>query len=333
MNRKTPYVSVVMPVYNCPEYITEAIESILRQSFEDFEFIIIDDGSTDRTPEIIRTFTDHRIRFFQQENQGLAATLNRGIDLSNGQYIARQDQDDVSLPERLARQTEYLNTHSDCGMVGTWAEIWVGEEKSERVHRHPCDNMTLQYELLLNNPFVHSSVMLRKSVFDKIGRYSTDRNRQPPEDYELWSRIARCYEVENIPEILLVYREVPRSMSRSGVSPFLDRLVTISSENISWAAGVSPDDPSSTNIAALVHNVKDRLVGEPDFQSMADIFGKAAARLSDNNAKLQKDAYYRVSQLKYSYWSMNSVGIERKIFFRILRIKSKFLKMLNGWER
>jgi len=325
-------VSVVLPAYNCPSYIGAAIKSMLDQTFDNFEFIIIDDGSTDNTPEIIQTFNDPRIRFFQQKNQGLAATLNRGIVMARGKYIARQDQDDISLPKRLAKQVEFLEAHPECGMVGSWAEIWVGEEKSERTHQHPSSNMMLQYELLFNNPFVHSSMMLRKSVLDRVGGYSVDRERQPPEDYELWSRIARCYEVRNIPEILLIYREVPNSMSRSGVSPFLNRLVTISSENIAWAADVPADDPAPINIAALIHTVNDRLVGEPDFRSMASVLQKAVVRLSNNNAWLRREAGYRLEQLKYSYWNANPMGYGRRILCRMLRAKSKFLRMLNSWS-
>jgi len=125
-------VSVVLPAYNCPAYLGMAIKSILDQTFENYEFIIIDDGSTDNTPEIIQTFIDPRIRFFQQQNQGLAATLNRGIELARGKYIARMDQDDISMPERLAKQVKYLDSHPECGMIGTWAEIWEEEKKNRK---------------------------------------------------------------------------------------------------------------------------------------------------------------------------------------------------------
>jgi glycosyltransferase involved in cell wall biosynthesis len=332
-NVKANLVSVLLPVYNGAEYLVEAINSILAQTFQDFELIVINDGSTDASSEIVRSFHDKRIAFYQQQNQGLAATLNRGIEISRGKYIARQDQDDISMPERLAEQVKFLELHPDCGMVGTWAEIWVGEEKTKRTHQHPCDNLALQYELLFNNPFVHSSVMLRRSALDRVGGYSTDRNRQPPEDYELWSRIARCYEVRNISKTLLVYREVPHSMSRSGVSPFLNHLITISAENIAWAANLPSDDPAPINIAALVHNVKDRLIGEPDFRSMANVLRKAVARLSNNNASLQREAYYKLEHLKYSYWNGSHTGTGRRIFYRILRAKSKFLRMLSSWRQ
>ncbi len=330
MSKRPPRVSVVMPVYNGERYLREAVESILNQTFSDFEFIIIDDGSSDISADIVRSFRDERIRFNQQENQGLAATLNRGIEVARGEYIARQDQDDISLPERLAKQVKYLDSHPECGMVGTWAEIYLEEKKTERAHRHPSDNITLQYELLFNNPFVHSSMMLRKSALEQVGRYSTDRERQPPEDYELWSRIARNYEVANIPEILQIYREIPGSMSRTGLSPFLNQLVTISAENIAWASNVPANDPSPVNIAALIHNANHRLLGEPDFRSMYAVLQKAVARVSQNDASLEREARYRVDHLKYAYWTAKHPGISHRFVYYMQKAKSKILRILSN---
>jgi glycosyltransferase involved in cell wall biosynthesis len=326
---KIPTVSVVLPVYNCPDYIGQAIESILSQGFGDFELIIIDDGSIDSTPRMIEAFTDPRISFIQQENQGLAATLNRGIELSHGKYVARQDQDDVSFPERLARQVEYLELHPECGMVGTWAEIWEAEKKTKREHRHPADNLILQYELLFNNHFVHSSMLLRKSALDQVGGYSTDQERQPPEDYELWSRIARYYQVANIPEILLIYREIPRSMSRVGISPFLNHLVTISAENIAWAANIPDNDPSAVNIAALIHKAYHRVIGEPDFKKMHEVAKKAVGRVTQNDARLQREAEYKIEQLRYTYRNSIHPGVGSALFYYTLKAKTKFLQMLK----
>ena len=205
-NISRPLVSVILPVYNGAVYLREAIESILDQSYANFELIIINDGSRDDSERIIKSIPDARIRYYCQENQGLPATLNRGIELSRGEFIARQDQDDISFPQRLERQVEFLETHPRCGMLGTWAEIWVNDVRTDRAHRHPADNVTLQYSLLFNNPFVHSSVMIRREVFERVGLYCNDRSRQPPEDYELWSRVSRVFEVSNIPEIHLIYR-------------------------------------------------------------------------------------------------------------------------------
>jgi glycosyltransferase involved in cell wall biosynthesis len=222
-----PLISVILPVYNCPQHIQEAVESVFSQTYDNFELILIDDGSTDDTPLILRQFTDQRVQLITQQNQGLAAALNQGIRLSHGRYIARQDADDIALPERFSKQVAFMESHPNCALVGTWAEIWEGNVRTTRMHRHPADNTALHFELILNNPFVHSSVMVRKSALERVGVYSTDTARQPPEDYELWSRIAREYEVANIPEMLQIYREVANSLSRKGTTPFLEHLVKI----------------------------------------------------------------------------------------------------------
>lgn len=255
MSERIPAISVLLPVYNGAPYLAASIDSILSQTWQDFELIIINDGSRDASAEIIRGYSDPRIRYFEQDNIGLAATLNRGIGLARGQYIARQDQDDISLPQRFARQIAYMANHPECGLIGTWAEIWSECSRTGRSLRHPPDNLHLQFSLVFDNPFVHSSVLLRREVFDVVGGYSTERLRQPPEDYELWSRVARQFEVANIPECLLIYREVPASMSRDTSNSFVERLITISAENLGWWLQLPDSDERCRVIAGLAHGM------------------------------------------------------------------------------
>jgi glycosyltransferase involved in cell wall biosynthesis len=248
-------VSIVLPIHDGAPYVRQAIDSLLAQSFSDFELVAIDDGSRDESADIVRTYSDQRIILLQQENKGLPATLNRGIAVARGRYIARQDQDDVSLPERIAKQVEFLDSHPDIAMVGTWAEIFDESGRGGRFHRHPRDPATLKFELLFDNPFVHSSVMLRASALEEVGDYATDRTRQPPEDYELWSRIARRYPVANIPEVLECYREVAGSMSRTGDSPFALRVVAISQENLADALDRPRGSKELRDLAEIMHGV------------------------------------------------------------------------------
>lgn len=298
-----PVVSIVLPVYNCPHYVGQAIESMLAQTWPHFELIIIDDGSTDHTPEVLQRYCDPRIRLVRQTNRGLAATLNRGIELTRGRYIARQDQDDFSLAERLAKQVAHLDARPSCALVGTWAEIRREDALTGRQHRHPADNASLQYELLLNNPFVHSSVMIRRAALDRVGAYTIDPARQPPEDYELWSRIAREYEVSNVPEVLHVYREIQGSMSRDGPSPFMKRLVTISAENIAWAAQCDAADPQAVNIAAIAHGAFHEIQGKPDFWAMREIFRRAAERVvpQEQRVRFGREAQRRMQGLRLNH--------------------------------
>ncbi len=321
-----PVVSVVLPVYNCPRLVGQAVESILAQTYTDFELIVIDDGSNDETPDVMLRYTDPRIRLISQANRGLAGTLNRGIDLARGRYIARQDQDDVSFPERLAMQVAFLEAHPSCALLGTWAEIWRDDTRTDRAHRHPSDNATLQFELLLDNPFVHSSVMIRKAALERVGAYSTDQGRQPPEDYELWSRIARQFEVANLPEVLHAYREIGGSMSRIGPSPFMDHLVTICAENIAWATGLEPSHPQVINIAAVIHRADHRLQGRPDFVEMRRILARAATRVAPGKGEqFARDARKCLDSPRHGFWERRyGHGWRRQIArvgYRVARLR------------
>lgn len=227
-----PRVSVVLPVYNGEQWIEGAIRCVLDQHFTDFELIVIDDGSKDNSWALISAISDARIRAYRQNNKGLAATLNFGINRARGALIARQDQDDWMHPERLARQVDFMMQYPDCAAVGTWAEIREDDVSSDRRHEHPLSNAALRMSLMFDNPFVHSSMMLRREAVLAVGGYCEDRNLQPPEDYELWSRLAARFEVANIGEVLTAYREVAGSMSRTGVSPFQGNVLRISAQNL-----------------------------------------------------------------------------------------------------
>jgi glycosyltransferase involved in cell wall biosynthesis len=325
-----PELSVLLPVYNGVSYLREAIESILGQTYTDFELIVIDDGSTDDSLLIIGEFADSRIRVFSQTNMGLAASLNRAIELAKGRYVARQDQDDISFPQRFEKQMAFLEAHPDYGMVGTWAEIWIGDKKTRRAHKHPSDNLTLKFDLLFNNPFVHSSMMLRKSVFDEIGLYTNDKSRRLPEDYELWSRIARKFKVANIPELLQVYREVPGSISRNKINPLLDRAVAISRENLAWLLGATVTEQEVTDLAALMNGRYHLLSTKPNLQQLSRLVMRAAETLSDVHLQpteiLRKRAMIRLRVLKNHYLSYN----HRRLSI-VTTAFSNIVRKLTGW--
>jgi len=217
------------------------------------EIIVLDDGSIDGSWEIISTYFDPRFRAVSHTNMGLAKTLNQGIASSKAQFIARQDQDDLVLPGRFAKQIAFLESNPDVAIVGTWSHIYSGDIPTSRYHRHPSSNEALQLELLFDNPFVHSSMMIRTDVLRDIGGYSEDKTRQPPEDYELWSRVARKYRVANLPEVLTVYREVPGSMSRTGESPFLGNVIRISTENLFHVLVPTYSETDCAALAELYH--------------------------------------------------------------------------------
>lgn len=218
------------------------------------EVLVLDDGSTDRSLKILRLYDDRRLTVISQSNMGLAATLNKGISIARGKYIARQDQDDLMLPGRLTKQIKFLEANPQTAMVGTWAEIRVEDQPDGRFHRHPSACDVLRFRLLFDNPFVHSSIMMRTDVVRALGGYSKDKSRQPPEDYELWSRIAAEHSVANLPETLTVYREMPTSMSRNSTDPFLPKILVIASENLHRVLAPRFSFDECLSLACLYHN-------------------------------------------------------------------------------
>ncbi len=208
-----PKVTVLMAVYNGERYLREAMESVLCQTFQDFQFLIINDGSTDKTRDLILSYDNARITLVDNEhNVGQTRSLNRGLELAAGELIARQDADDVSEPERLAKQVAFLDRHLEVALLGTWyKEIDVhgsviGKKKL------PCDATDIRWSLLFFCPFVHSSVMFRRSVVsERIGFYNEALAYS--QDYELWHRIARLLPVANLPEPLVRLRSTPWSMT------------------------------------------------------------------------------------------------------------------------
>ncbi len=199
-----PLVSVVMPVYNGEKYVRQTMESILRQTFTDFEFLIVDDGSTDRTFAIVQEYAanDSRIIAIHQENKGKPATRNILCALARGTYIAVTDSDDISLPERLQEEVRYMEAHPQIGVVGTWAECIDGTGRVTKVLRHPCSPAVAVWSLFLRNPISHSAALIRRSAGEDVGWYRDYAS----DDYDLWSRISANYDIANIPQILVQYR-------------------------------------------------------------------------------------------------------------------------------
>ncbi|SFN72282.1 Glycosyltransferase involved in cell wall bisynthesis [Bizionia echini] len=196
-------VTVLMPVYNCADYVGEAIKSILIQSFTDFEFIIIDDASTDETVSIIKGFTDSRIKLIvKPTNTGITKTLNLGLSIAKGEFIARMDGDDISLPDRLNMQITYLEAHPDIAVCGTAYQILNRNE----IIRKPELHEQIKITLLKKNCIGHPTVMLRSSILKKNG-IKYDETLPVAQDYDLWVRITAYGKLHNLPEVLLLYRK------------------------------------------------------------------------------------------------------------------------------
>ena len=201
---KDPKVTVIMPVYYGEKYLREAIDSILNQTFDDFELLIINDGSKDNSAKIVNSYSDSRIRFLENSvNLGLAGTRNRGIKESQGKYIALLDCDDISLPTRLEKQVNVLENDHSIGLCGTWVKTFGGRSTSE--WRYPINPDYLRCRMIFDNPFTTSSVMVRRRLLLSLDKYF-NLEFPPAEDYELWERLSKVSRVSNIPEILTLYR-------------------------------------------------------------------------------------------------------------------------------
>ena len=197
-----PKISIIMSVYNGEKYLREAIESILNQTFADFEFIIVNDGSTDSSLEIIQSYHDDRIRVINNEiNIGLTKSLNKAIGEARGEYIARQDADDISLPNRFEEQLKYFEQYPEVVLLGTSAYRVDEHEKvlAKVILPEKPDKNSLK-----GSQFYHGSLMVKKEVFNKVGRYN--ELLRYCQDYELWLRIAKSYEVRNLTQLLYKFR-------------------------------------------------------------------------------------------------------------------------------
>ena len=208
-----PRVSVVMSVYNGERYLRKAVESILNQTFANFEFIIINDGSTDSTGVMLRRYeeADERVRVYSQENLGLIASLNKGCRLARGEYIARMDADDVSLPERLAKQGRYMEEHPEIGVLGTWVEFIDESGETRGDWCMPTLPSLLGWSLIFGNCLAHPAVIMRSEMVERLGYYQPEALHV--EDYDLWTRASFLTRIANLSEILLKYRIWERSVS------------------------------------------------------------------------------------------------------------------------
>jgi glycosyltransferase involved in cell wall biosynthesis len=204
-------VTVLLPVYNGEEYLKSAIDSILTQTYTDFEFLIINDGSTDTTENIILSYTDPRIRYVKNEqNIKLIATLNKGLKLAKGKYIARMDADDISLPERLEKQISFLENNPNVGLCGSYLKS-LGTANNQLIG-YKTNSDEIKFRLLFDTHFPHPAAVLRKDILDQFGlEYEAEYIHV--EDYVLWNRMAEHTDLAILPEVLVLKREHENQIS------------------------------------------------------------------------------------------------------------------------
>lgn len=243
-------ITVLMSVFNGIDFLCEAIESVLAQTLGDFEFLIIDDGSTEPVGEVISGYNDPRIRFIRQENMGLTRSLNRGLSLASGELVARMDADDVCLPDRLAVQLAAFKDNDELDLVGSFFEV-IDAHGNLLERKEPfTDAVYRLWRLQFHNNYGHGSVMMRKRAAVAAGMY--DERLRYAQDYDLWSRLSTKSNTEMIPRILYRYRllEAGAQTSVRNYNAQLDAAIEISNRNLK-ACNPSLTDQECAEVRAL----------------------------------------------------------------------------------
>ena len=199
-----PAVSVLMGIWNGAPQVLEAVASVLAQTAADLELIVVDDGSTDATPGILASFRDPRLRVERRARGGLTSALNAALVQARAPLVARLDADDAALPERLGRQLAFLIAHPEVGLLGTAAREVDTSGREVAIVRPPTDDVSIRRALIRRNPFVHSSVVMRRAVLEEAGGY--DEAFPVAQDYDLWMRMSRVTRMANLAEPLVVRR-------------------------------------------------------------------------------------------------------------------------------
>ena len=328
MNTDKEGISIILPVFNCEKYIKDSVNSILKQSYKDFELIIINDGSNDRTAEIINSFNDRRIKYHFQQNQGLSKSINKGIGLAKYKYIARQDADDISLPLRLEKQIKHMKSNPKCYLLGTWAQIIHQEKLTNRYLIHPTSHSGCIYKLLFDCCFTHTSVMIRKSIFEETGLFNEDNNKVPPVDYEMFSRISKISKVENIPEVLVYFRENPSSISFNKPYLLRKKAAQVSINNIIYFAG-KDNHKIATTTAEIYYQLNNLSYTKINFKNLKSVMLAIINKIERNENKkneLTKDLNIFIYKLKLK-WLINHTFL--KYIYILVSPFIKFIEKLR----
>jgi glycosyltransferase involved in cell wall biosynthesis len=296
-----PTVTVLLAVRNGERFLRDAVESVLSQYYPDFEFLIVDDASTDRTRAILDSYTDRRIRILTNATHlGLSRSLNRGIAEARGRYIARLDADDIAEPDRLALQAQFLDRRTDVALVGSWYTI-IDERSRERGRRWvPCDHHEIRWMLMFCSAFAHSAVMIRRAALDDVGLY--DESLTYAMDYDLWLRLAATKRLHNLDRFLVRWRTNPDSLTAKlgEGTERIDRVTADLARRLGWPIDAAEENRKK---AALLCGI---VAGSPPDATMAE-----AAWATDALRSLLDD-YCRTHQIEPSIAEALRQGLDRQ---------------------
>ena len=338
---KMPQVTVLMPVFNGEKYLKEAIESILNQDFTDFEFLIINDGSTDNSAEIICSYKDSRIVLITNEkNIGLVSTLNKGIELAKGEYIVRMDCDDISLKNRVSKQVAFMDRNKDIAVSGSFYNLFRNNKKA--VVDLPLTKQEIKCFLVFNSPIAHPTAIIRKNAIQQFKlNYSSEYIHA--EDYDFWSQIANHYELANIPDVLLDYRV--------HMNQITGNLHLVSKKNSSVTAirlrhlqqnGILPSEDE-----LLLHNSISNGETLENIEQVKNSENWLKKLINNNNEKKNLDKYFfeKIILERWLRLCFNFFGAKKGLYYFInsalfktiklpLNRKKELLKSFyNSWKR
>lgn len=276
---KNPKISIIMPVKDGQEFISEAIESILDQSMKDWELLIMDNGSQDGSHDIALEYRrrDERIKVVKNSNTGFTQSLNLLLEMSKGQYVARLDSDDLSLPERLKSQSIFLDKNRHVLMVGARCKIINADDNSTYEHGPHSDRNSLRWSLLFANDFWHSAVMWRNSCkmrYDTRFTYS--------QDYELWSRMAKKYEIIGQEETLGIVRKRQKSISNQKNKIQKEFATMVSKKNQEYYLGKQIEYETSAQLNEIYRGLSGNETSKIVYGELLEKFGKIEAHSGQN---------------------------------------------------
>ena len=298
-----PEISVLMSVYNGEPFLRKSIESILSQTFTNFEFILIDDCSSDNSSSIIEYYAqkDDRIKYIQNPKRfQLTRSLNVGLEIANGKYIARQDADDISLPNRLQSQLKFMKTNIKVGVLGTSAEYIDEKDETILISRRPTNKTFLKWKLLFGNPLIHSSIMFNSELVRSLGGYNPKFIRS--QDYELWSKCSDLTDISQLPDILIKHRRHSKSIH-----------------------GINASEQFETSLKIMHANIYKLLKTNIDIEHI-----RLLRRLTSNPLK-SIDQYEIAHNLLLSITSTFLIGVSKNCE-AIKLIKSDSLNIINKWN-
>jgi len=280
-----PAITVLMTVYNAGRFLDPSIRSILGQAFRNFEFLIVDDASTDGSVEVVEQWTrrDDRVRLIRNEfNKGQTPCLNQGLRLARGKWVARQDADDLSHPTRLAEQFQFTTMHPEVVLVGTNGRIIDEHDRLTGLLDAPLSHASITWTAPFLNPFMHTAVLFRTDLIrDTFGGY--DETFRIAQDYELWTRVLATHPTANLAQRLVCYRHLESSLSKNGRERAFAEAELVSRRESERLFRVPPDPNEHTLIARFREGLR-----AEDRRAFWAFYNRELEKLSDPPADLNR---------------------------------------------